>query len=139
MRDSRRPVPSVARLLIVALGLLGFVTGPAGAGAHGGTPSTGTISGARTAPVQGAPARTRISTKPRGPGRVQAVITAVALHAAGAAAPNAQTAHAALPASGIEVRPPAWRVTRPGSAHASAGVVPRGRPRGRAPPASTRI
>ncbi|SFN14912.1 hypothetical protein K8Z49_44045 [Actinomadura madurae] len=131
--------PPAARLLVLALGLFGFVVAPAAPGVQGGTSPHGTIAGVRTGPAQTAPARPRAATKPRTPGRVQAVITAVALHAAGAAAPHAQPAHATLPASGIEVRPPSRRAAPPAAAPAAPDLAPRGVPRGRAPPAATRI
>ncbi|MEV4672341.1 hypothetical protein AB0K34_11885, partial [Actinomadura sp. NPDC049382] len=75
MRDARHPAlppahrpfagTPAARLLVVVLGLLGFVVGPVGAGTHGGTSATGTVSGLRPAPVAKAPTRGRTSTKPR--------------------------------------------------------------------------
>lgn len=136
----RRPV---ARLLVVVLGLLGFVAGPAGAGmpagggTHGRAPSTGTVSGVRTGAVLQGPARSRIAGKTRAAGRTQAAATA--LRAAGAAAPYVQHEHATPPASGDETRPPSGRLVRAGSAHVAPDVAPRGAPRGRAPPASTGI
>ncbi|NEA27731.1 hypothetical protein, partial [Actinomadura bangladeshensis] len=57
--------PSAARLLLVMLGLLGFVVGPVGAGAHAGTSATGAISGVRTVPAAKAPTRTRSAAKTR--------------------------------------------------------------------------
>ncbi|MFA1547311.1 hypothetical protein [Actinomadura chokoriensis] len=142
MRDSRRPpLPgarlSAARLLVVLLGMLGFVAGPVGTAAHGGTPPTGTISGVRTVPAQKAPARTRASTKPRTTRHAQA---AVAWHAAGAATPSAQPASAALPVSGAAVPPPpAGRPGLTATGPASPDLAPRAVPRGRAPPSTTRI
>ncbi|NVI91652.1 hypothetical protein [Actinomadura sp. BRA 177] len=92
MRDSRHPVlpavrtllagPSAARLLVVVLGLLGFVVGPVGAGAHAGASATGVVSGVRTVPAQQAPTRPRTSAKSRTAGNARAVIAAVARHAA---------------------------------------------------------
>ncbi|WP_141577315.1 hypothetical protein [Actinomadura sp. WMMA1423] len=146
MRDAHHPAfrRPVARLLVVVLGLLGFVAGPAGAsvpvgaGMPGRAPSTGTVSGVRSGVVHQAPARTRTAGKPRTAGRTQTVIAA-ALHAAGAAAPSAQPEHAVLPASAAGARPPSGRPARPAAAPVSPDVAPRGTPRGRAPPASTGI
>lgn len=143
MRDMRRaalPLTRVpaARALVVLLGLLGFVVGPVGAASHGGTSATGAISGVRTAPAQKAPTRIRTSTKPRAARHGQAVIAAVARHAAGAA-PTAQPVHAALPASGTDVPPPAGRPGRPAAAPAAPDLAPRAAPRGRAPPSTGRI
>ncbi|NKZ08673.1 hypothetical protein HGB48_33780, partial [Actinomadura latina] len=107
MRDLRHPVLPAARLLVVVLGLLGFVVGPVGAGATAGTSAAGVLSGVRTAPAQKAPARPRTSAKSGTARHTEAVIAAVARHAAGAAAPSAQQpVHAALPASGTDVPPP---------------------------------
>jgi hypothetical protein len=131
--------PPAARLLVLALGLFGFVVAPAVPGVQGGTSPNGTISGVRTGPAQSAPARPRTATKPRPAGRAQAVITAVAVHAAGAAEPHIHPAHATLPASGAEVRPPSRRAAPPAAAPASPDIAPRDVPRGRAPPATTRI
>jgi hypothetical protein len=146
MGDAHRPASRrpVARLLVVVLGLLGFVAGPVGAGMPaGGTlgraSSTGTISGVRIGAVPQGPARTRITTKTRTAGRTQTAIAATALHAAGAAAPYSQPEHATPPASGAEVRPPSGRLVRAASAHIAPEIAPRGAPRGRAPPASTGI
>ncbi|MFG1857727.1 hypothetical protein ACGFJT_38250 [Actinomadura geliboluensis] len=155
MRDARHPAlpparrpfagTPAARLLVVVLGLLGFVVGPVGAGTHGGTSATGTVSGLRPAPVAKAPTRGRTSTKPRtvrhaqvGP-RAQAVVAAAAQHAAGAAAPGAQPVHAALPAAGADVPPPAGRPYRPAAAPVSPDLAPPAAPRGRAPPSTARI
>ncbi|MEV4008298.1 hypothetical protein, partial [Actinomadura sp. NPDC049753] len=104
----RRPV---ARLLVVVLGLLGFVAGPVGAGLPAGgmqgrAPATGTVSGIRIGAAPQGPARTRITTKTRTAGRTQTAIAATALRAAGTAAPYAQPEHATPPASGGETRPP---------------------------------
>ncbi|NDU72947.1 hypothetical protein GWI34_09920 [Actinomadura sp. DSM 109109] len=141
----RRPA---ARLLVVVLGLLGFVAGPvgpvgagpaAGAGPHGRSPSTGTLSGARPGPVAQGHARTRAAARTRPAGRAQTVIAAPVLHTAGAAAPHAQPPHATPPASGAEVRPPSGRLARTTAAHAAPDLAPRSAPRGRAPPSSTGI
>ncbi|MES9541118.1 MULTISPECIES: hypothetical protein [unclassified Actinomadura] len=147
MGDERHPAfrRPVARLLVVVLGLLGFVAGPvgagvpAGAGAPGRAPSTGTVSGVRAGVVQQAPSRTRLSGKQRAAGRTQTAIAAAALHAAGAAAPSAQPEHATLPASGAATEPRSGRLVRAAAAHVPPDVAPRGAPRGRAPPASTGI
>ncbi|MEV0661986.1 hypothetical protein ACIBI3_13270 [Actinomadura luteofluorescens] len=147
MGDARHPAfrRPVARLLVVVLGLLGFVAGPVGAGmpagggAQGRAPSTGTISGVRIGAVSQGPARTRIATKSRTAGRTQTAIAATALHAAGAAAPYAHPEHATPPASGDEVRPPSGRLARAAAAHVAPDIAPRAAPRGRAPPASTGI
>lgn len=144
MRELYRPALPVARLLVVALGLLGFVVGPAGSGTQGGTSSNGAIAGARTWTVQHTPARSRASTKQRPGGRVQAqhvqaAIVAAARQAITAATPDVQAAQVALPVPGIEVRPPSGRAVRPAATLASPDIAPRGVPRGRAPPSSTRI
>ncbi|MFI0482062.1 hypothetical protein [Actinomadura sp. 9N215] len=165
MRDLYRPARPVARLLVVALGLLGIVVGPAGAGTHGGTSPTGTITGARTgAAVHHAPGRTRGSVKQRPAPRTQAAhggpltrafVVAGAVpdaHPAPAAEPSRAglphfVAHpsfvhssvAVLPASGIDLRPPSWRVVRAVPGRVAADVATRGVPRGRAPPTSPRI
>ncbi|MEU9845829.1 hypothetical protein AB0C69_42295 [Actinomadura sp. NPDC048032] len=136
----RRPV---ARLLVVVLGLLGFVAGPVGAGLPAGgmqgrAPATGTVSGVRIGAALQGPARTRVTPKSRTAGRAQTAIAATALRAA-AAAPYVQPEHATPPASGDEPRPPSGRLVRAGSAHVTPDVAPRGAPRGRAPPASTGI
>jgi hypothetical protein len=140
MRDTHRPSArsSVARLLALALGLFGFVVAPAATGVPGGAPPAGATTGVRTGTVHSAPARVRASTRPRTAGRTQAVITAVVLHAAGAAAPGAQSAHATLPASVTEAAPSSWRLDPPAAAPPCPDVAPRGVPRERAPPA-TRI
>ncbi|MGI5415872.1 hypothetical protein [Actinomadura luteofluorescens] len=146
MGDARPPAfrRPVARLLVVVLGLLGFVAGPVGAGlpaggVQGRASSTGTISGVRIGAVHQGPARTRTATKTRTAGRTQSAIAATALHAAGAAAPYAHPEHATPPASGDEVRPPSGRLARAAAAHVAPDIAPRGAPRGRAPPASTGI
>lgn len=146
MGDARHPAfrRPVARLLVVVLGLLGFVAGPVGAGmpaggVQGRASSTGTISGVRIGAVHQGPARTRTATKTRTAGRTQSAIAATALHAAGAAAPYAHPEYATPPASGDEVRPPSGRLARAAAAHAAPEIAPRGAPRGRAPPASTGI
>ncbi|WUH96665.1 hypothetical protein OHR68_24205 [Spirillospora sp. NBC_00431] len=162
MRDMYRPARPVARLLVVALGLLGIVVGPAGSGTHGGTSPTGTISGVRTGAAQNTPARTRSATKQRLGARPQAQPAA---QAAAQAAPVAFLAHASyasyasyvaqppssgqqyvaqpsfavLPASSIESRPPSWRAVRAVPGHDAPDVAPAGVPRGRAPPSSPRI
>ncbi|TMR02652.1 hypothetical protein ETD83_11985 [Actinomadura soli] len=158
MRDLCRPARPVARLLVVALGLLGIVVGPAGAGAHGGTSPTGTITGVRTGAVQHATARTRSSTgKHHSSPQTQGSHTqgshaqgshaqgshaqAVHAHLAQAGQPPfvAHPALAVLPASGVEVLPPSGRLVRAFALHASPDVEPKGVPRGRAPPTSPRI
>ncbi|MGW2310768.1 hypothetical protein [Actinomadura luteofluorescens] len=146
MGDARHPASRrpVARLLVVVLGLLGFVAGPVGAGmpaggVQGRASSTGTISGVRIGAMHQGPARTRTATKTRTAGRTQSAIAATALHAAGAAAPYAHPDHATPPASGDEVRPPSGRLARAAAAHTAPDIAPRGAPRGRAPPASTGI
>ncbi|MGH3244071.1 MAG: hypothetical protein ACRDNL_27080 [Spirillospora sp.] len=153
MRDLYRPARPVARLLVVALGLLGFVAGPAGAGTyagtHGGTSSpTGSISGVRSGAAQNAPARTRSSTKHR-PGtrpqaqHVQAASAALLSYTAQPASTGqphaAQPSVASPPASGAEPRVPSWRVLRAVPGRAVTDLAPRGVPRGRAPPTSPRI
>ncbi|MES9609762.1 hypothetical protein ABWI04_41995, partial [Actinomadura sp. NPDC000929] len=86
----RRPV---ARLLVVVLGLLGFVAGPVGAGLPAGgmqgrAPATGTVSGVRIGAALQGPARTRVTPKSRTAGRVQTAIAATALRAAAAPYPR---------------------------------------------------
>ncbi|GAA1882822.1 hypothetical protein [Actinomadura bangladeshensis] len=148
--------PPAARLLLVMLGLLGFVVGPVGAGAHAGTSATGAISGVRTVPAAKAPTRIRSAAKTRsaprtgtspharGVPRAQAaprtpaVIDAVARHAAGTAAPTMHPVHAVLPASGTDAPPPAGRLRRPAAAPPSPDLAPPAAPRGRAPPSTAR-
>ncbi|MEU5995781.1 hypothetical protein ABZ806_42965 [Spirillospora sp. NPDC047418] len=166
MRDSRPAVlpaalrvlagPPAARLLLVLLGLLGFVVGPVGAAAHAGTSATGAVTGVRTVPVAKAPTRVRSAAKTRTAPRTgtspharavpraqmsprtPAVIDAVARHAAGTAAPTMHPVHAVLPASGTDAPPPAWRVRPPAAAPASPDLAPPAVPRGRAPPSTAR-
>ncbi|MFI0368251.1 hypothetical protein ACH35V_10240 [Actinomadura sp. 1N219] len=138
MRDLYRPARPVARLLVVALGLLGIVVGPAGAGAHGGTSPTGTITGVRSGTVQHAPARPRSSAgKHRQSPHTQAVHAHLA-HA-GQSPLVVHPAFAVPPASGVEVQPPSGRAVRAFAVHTAPDVAPSGVPRGRAPPTSPRI
>lgn len=149
MGDLHRPLLPVARLLVVTLGLLGFVAGATGSGTQGGASSagassTGTISAVRTWVVEHASARGRTSGKPRAGGEMRSPSTAITKITAVTRqivvdAPDVQPA-LALPAAGAVVRPPSLRVIRPrASAPTEHGAAPGGAPRGRAPPASTRI
>lgn len=144
MGEPPRPLLPVARLLVVALGLLGFVAGPTGSGTQGGLSSTGTISAVRTWVVQHTPSRSRAPGKPRpgGEARSPAAVTTeitAATRQVVVDAPDTQPA-LALPAAGPVVRPPSLSVIRPSAAAPTApGVAPEGVPRGRAPPASTGI
>ncbi|MFD0541655.1 hypothetical protein ACFQY7_55495 [Actinomadura luteofluorescens] len=123
MGDARHPAfrRPAARLLVVVLGLLGFVAGPVGAGmpaggVQGRASSTGTISGVRIGAVHQGPARTRTATKTRTAGRTQSAIAATALHAAGPRRRTPTPSTRRLP-------PPATRsARRPG---ASPGPPPR--------------
>lgn len=140
MRELHRPSLPIARLLIVALGVLGFMAGPAGSGTQGGTSATGAITGVRTWVAEHTSTRSRASTKPRPGGHAQAATTVAARQVIAAAAPDTHPAPATLPAPGIDVRPPSARVVRlPAAALTTPGVVRKGVPRGRAPPAPTRI
>jgi hypothetical protein len=142
-RPVTRPITRpVARLLIVALGLLGFVVGPAGAGTPGAASPTGAVVGGT---VQQAPARTR------GPDRDRTRPARARLSAAAqtwAAVATAQPAHpsnaahapsAALPAPDAWPSPPSRRVVRAVAGPAAPEFPPAGVPRGRAPPSSPRI
>ncbi|MEU8796821.1 hypothetical protein [Spirillospora sp. NPDC048819] len=139
MRELHRPSLPLARLLVVALGFLGFMAGPAGSGTQGGTSATGTITGVRTWVAEHTSTRSRTSAKPRPGGQALTVTTVAARQVVAAAAPDAHPAPATLPAPGIDVRPPAARVVRlPATARTTPGVM-KGVPRGRAPPAPTRV
>ncbi|RFS85579.1 hypothetical protein D0T12_11205 [Actinomadura spongiicola] len=135
MREPHWPARPVARLLVVALGLLGIVVGPAGTGTHGGTSPTGTIAGVRNGAAQQAPARARSSTKHRPSPHEQAVVASPDVRSA----PAAQPPLVVLPTAAVEVRPPSRRAVRAVSAHVPPDIVPRGVPRGRAPPSFPRI
>ncbi|GAA4229560.1 hypothetical protein GCM10022254_22270 [Actinomadura meridiana] len=154
MRELCRPARPVARLLLVALGLLGFVVGPGGVGTPGGTSLTGAITSGTT---QQAPARTRDPAQDRKrPARTRSThaTRAQAAHAQAAqaqvlvAVAKAQPAHpsnaahapsAVLAASGAGLRPPSARVVRAAAVLPAPDVPPTGVPRGRAPPSSPRI
>ncbi|RKS74821.1 hypothetical protein BZB76_3343 [Actinomadura pelletieri DSM 43383] len=135
MREAHWPARPVARLLVVALGLLGIVVGPAGTGAHGGTSPTGTISGVRNGAAQQAPARTRSSTKHRPSPHEHAVVASPDVRSA----PAVQPSLVVLPATVGEVRPPSRRAVRAVPARVPPDIAPRGVPRGRAPPSLPRI
>ncbi|TDC92710.1 hypothetical protein [Actinomadura sp. 7K507] len=140
MRDVHRPLLPVARLLVVALGLLGFVAGPTGSGTQGGTSSTGTISAVRAWVVQHTPTRNRAAAKPRPGGHAQAVTSAPKRQAIAAAAPDELPAPAvpAPPGSGMGP-PPSHALRAPAAAFTSPGLAPAAEPRGRAPPVHARI
>ncbi|TYK48134.1 hypothetical protein [Actinomadura decatromicini] len=152
MREPRRPASALARLLILALGLVGVVAGPAGAATHGGNASTGLVSAVRAGTAQQAPARTRTSTKHRPSHRASAhagrlvhgtqpvpAARLVQAAQAGQLVFAAHSVHAALPAVGVDVRPPSGRVSRADAVPSSPDVRPAGAPRGRAPPSLPRI
>ncbi|MFC4051140.1 hypothetical protein ACFOY4_15720 [Actinomadura syzygii] len=152
MREPRRPASALARLLILALGLVGVVAGPAGAATHGATASTGLVSAVRTGTAQQAPARPRSSSKHRPSHRTSAhaarlvqvtqpVPPARFVHAAqaGHLVFAGHPVHAALPAAGVDLRPPSGRVSRADAVPRSPDVRPAGAPRGRAPPSLPRI
>ncbi|XRQ03437.1 hypothetical protein ACN3XK_43465 [Actinomadura welshii] len=146
MGDTHRPVLPLARFLVVALGLLGFMAAPTtGSGAQSGASATGTtISAVRTWVVQHASTRSRASAKPRPGGHAQAAplagtaATAVTRHVAAPEAPDAGPVPAVLP-PGTGIRPPPARAARAPAAPAASGLAVAGVPRGRAPPASTRV
>ncbi|MGI5168457.1 hypothetical protein ACQEU3_29330 [Spirillospora sp. CA-253888] len=137
----------LARLLVIALGLLGFVVVPAAGTA---TASAGTAAGIRVGtsqPGTGTPTRTRTAAKTRSESRGTSwgmfrsasrtghaePCAAVLRHPAGAPAPDHDVA---VPPPAVRPRPSravhAVRAERP----ATAGAAPRGAPRGRAPPAT---
>ncbi|MFG2086764.1 hypothetical protein [Spirillospora sp. NPDC048824] len=140
MRELHRPSLPVARLLVVALGFLGFMAGPAGSGTQGGAAATGAVTGVRTWVAEHTSTRSRTSAKPRPGVQAQTVTTVAARQAIASAVPDTHPAPATFPAPGIDVRPPSARVVRlPAAALTTPGVVLKGVPRGRAPPAPTRI
>ncbi|MDL4818026.1 hypothetical protein [Actinomadura opuntiae] len=128
MREPRRSPAAVRWLLALALGLLGLAGAPA-AGTLAG-PSGGVADVAvRTGSVQYAPGR---ASSPRS-AHAAAV---VARHHAGAPAPATPGAFAA---AGPDVRPALVPLVRPLPGFDAPVVTATGVPRGRAPPASTRI
>ncbi|TDC46072.1 hypothetical protein E1281_28760 [Actinomadura sp. KC345] len=140
MREPHRPSPPVARLLVVALGLLGFVAGPAGSGTPGGTSSTGTISAVRAWVGQHTSPRNRAAAKPRTGGHAKAAVGVPKRHAVTAASPDELPAPAVAAPPGSGMRPPPMRALRvPPAASTSRGLAPAAVPRGRAPPAPARI
>lgn len=146
MRDLHRPTLPVARLLVVVLGVFGFVAGPTGSGTQAGASSTGTISAVRAWVVQHTSPRGRTSAKTRPGGRAESTTTtttattAAARQAVAAAELDAPPAPAALPVSGAEVGPPSPRAVRPPAGALTAPeFAASGAPRGRAPPPSARL
>ncbi|MFB4304094.1 hypothetical protein [Actinomadura sp. NTSP31] len=130
MREPRRPPAAVRWLLALTLGLLGLAGAPVG-GTPAGPPSSGAANvAARPGSVQySQPGR---ASSPR-PAHAAA---AVARHHAGAPAPATPGAFAA---AGPDVRPALVRLDRPLPGFTAPVVTATGAPRGRGPPASTRI
>ncbi|WP_067461812.1 hypothetical protein [Actinomadura macra] len=129
------PAGRLARLLVVAFGLVGFMVTPAATTASAATASAGI--GVRAGTAQNAPVRGRVSS-PRPDPRLETAAGVVAAARQITGTP-AQVPQAALPESGSPIRPPAGRIVRPVMAPAPPVVAPRAVPRGRAPPLSTRI
>ena len=142
MRDPDRPsMPAgrLARLLVAALGLIGFMVTPATAATTVPAVASASVGiGVRAGVVQNAPARGRAShSRPDVRADTAAVtLAASARHIAGA---PAQVPPAALPASGVPVAPPSGPIVWSDAVVTPLTAVPRGVPRGRAPPLSTRI
>ncbi|GAA2155641.1 hypothetical protein [Actinomadura napierensis] len=128
MRAPRRSPAAVRWLLTLALGLLGLAGAPAPGMLAGPTSGAANVA-ARAGSVQYSPGR---ASSPR-PAHA---VAAVARHHAGAPAPATPGAFAA---AGPDVRPALVRLDRPLPAFTAPVVTATGAPRGRAPPASTRI
>ncbi|MEW2352810.1 hypothetical protein [Spirillospora sp. NPDC029432] len=157
MRDVRRPVlpgspppgrderGRLARLLIIALGLVGFVAAPAagataaGAGAQTGVRAAGVpqagqnVQGTRPAAQASGRQRTHQTAPPE-----RAIVAAGASRQPAVA--QAPLPVLAVPPPGVTVLPPYDLAERPLPASHEAPAVPGGgAPRGRAPPPSTGI
>jgi len=131
MREPRRSPAAVRWLLALALGLLGLAGAPAT-----GPLSTGPLSGgagatARAAAVQQATGRASAPRQPH-------AAAAAARHHAGASAQVTPGAFA-FASAGPDVRPALVRTVRPAAGFTEPVVAATGAPRGRAPPATTRI
>jgi hypothetical protein len=122
-----------ARLLLIALGVLGFVVLP-GAAPVSGASGVGMRAGTTAQPGQANLASRGKSSKPCPVRSDTAAISASARQIAAAPAPV--PVPAVLP-PGIEVRPSSVRTDRPAERAESAEAAPSGLPRGRAPPLST--
>ncbi|MFI6516394.1 hypothetical protein ACIBF1_12615 [Spirillospora sp. NPDC050679] len=159
MRDLRTPdgTPAqpagdergrLARLLVIALGLLGFVVVPSTGAA---TASAGTAAGIRAGtsqPGTGASTRTRSAAKSRSESRGTSWGMFRSASRTGHAEPYAAAlrppAGAPAPDHDVAVPPPVARVRPSQAVHAvraerpaTVDAAPRGAPRGRAPPAPT--
>ncbi|MFD0899810.1 hypothetical protein [Actinomadura sediminis] len=142
-RRAATPGELLARMLVVALGLLGLVGGQgphtAASGASA-TPASVSGAGPRTGAVQGVPSRGRpapAGLADRGNARhAETAAAALARQTDGTAAPLWQSAP---PPPDTDVRPPHAPAVRPAAAPGRPAVAPRAGPRGRAPPASARI
>ncbi|MFG1999670.1 hypothetical protein ACGFNU_11035 [Spirillospora sp. NPDC048911] len=140
MSDAQRPSPPacedrgrVARLLLVALGVLGFVVLPGAAPASGAT-GVGIRAGTAAQPGQANLANRGKSSKPCPVRSDTAASSASARQIAAAPAPAPVAA--VLP-PGIDVWPSSVRADRPAARPEQAEAVAAGLPRGRAPPLST--
>ncbi|MEV5825381.1 hypothetical protein AB0L25_07390 [Spirillospora sp. NPDC052242] len=142
-RRAAAPAGLLARMLVVALGLLGLVGGQGPhTAASGGSGAAASVSGAglRTGAVQGVPSRGRpapAGLADRGNARhAEAAAAALARQTDALAAPLWQ---AAPPPPDVDVRPPHAPAVRPAAAPDRPAAAPHPAPRGRAPPASARI
>ncbi|WP_329520009.1 hypothetical protein [Spirillospora sp. NBC_01491] len=136
MRDPRRsPLPRdergrLARLLVIALGLLGFVAVPAGASVPAG-PGQGAAQAAVQTAGPNAPGRSRTAPRSSPATRTEAAVAAVVRQVSGASAPAPAVA---APPAGVDVRPPSGRAVRRAMAAEPFVAALPGAPRGRAPP-----
>ncbi|MFI0444725.1 hypothetical protein [Actinomadura sp. 6N118] len=121
-----------ARLLLIALGVLGFVVLPGAAPASGAS-GIGVRAGATAQPGPASLASRGKSSKPCPVRSDTAAISASARQIAAAPAPA--PVPAVLP-PGIDVRPSSVLTGRPAERPESAEAAPGGLPRGRAPPPS---
>ncbi|KAB2345575.1 hypothetical protein [Actinomadura rudentiformis] len=140
MSDAQRSSPPAcedrgraARLLLIVLGVLGFVVLP-GAAPASGSAGVGMRAGATAQPGQANVASRGKSSKPCPVRSDTAAISASARQIAAAPAPA--PVPAVLP-PGVEVRPSSVVAARPAVRAESAEAAPAGLPRGRAPPLST--
>jgi hypothetical protein len=148
MREPRRSPAAVRWLLAVALGLLGLAGAPAADALSAGTLSAGTLSagtlsaGTLAGPSGGgAGATARTVTVRNAAGRASAprpthAATTAARHHVG---PSAPVTPGAFASAGPDVRPALIRTVRPAAGFTEPVVAATGAPRGRAPPATTRI
>ncbi|GAA2576391.1 hypothetical protein SMC26_12370 [Actinomadura fulvescens] len=140
MSDAQRSVPPacedrgrVARLLLIVLGVLGFVVLPGAAPVSGGA-AVGVRAGTAAQPGQADLGSRGKSSKPCPVRSDTAAISASARQITAAPAPAPVAA--VLP-PGVDVRPSSVLAGRPAERSDSAECGPRGLPRGRAPPLAT--